>query len=61
MQWVFMQKLSVLSVLSAALVLVSAPSDAQVAAADYQRAQSLRQQFEAAAASPITRVTKARS
>ena len=44
-----MKKLSVPSVLSVALVLVSAPSFAQVTAADYQRAQSLRQQYESAA------------
>ena len=31
--------------LSAGLVLVSVPSTAQVTAADYQRAQSLRQQY----------------
>jgi dipeptidyl aminopeptidase/acylaminoacyl peptidase len=44
-----MNKLSVTSVLSAALVLLSAPSEAQVTSADYQRAQTLRQQYEAAA------------
>lgn len=38
-----------LSALSAALVLFSAPSAAQVTTADYQRAQSLRQQYESAA------------
>ena len=40
-----MKNISVLSVLSAALVFVSAPSEAQVTAADYQRAQALRQLF----------------
>jgi dipeptidyl aminopeptidase/acylaminoacyl peptidase len=45
-----MKKLSVFSVPSVALVLmVSVPSEAQVTAADYQRAQSLRQQYESAA------------
>ena len=44
-----MKKLPVLSVLSAALVLVSVPSMAQVTAADYQRAQALRQTYESAA------------
>jgi dipeptidyl aminopeptidase/acylaminoacyl peptidase len=44
-----MKNLSVISVLSAALVLVAAPSEAQVTAADYQRAQALRQQSEAGA------------
>jgi dipeptidyl aminopeptidase/acylaminoacyl peptidase len=44
-----MNKISVISVLSAALVFWSAPSVAQVTTADYQRAQSLRQQYEAAA------------
>jgi len=44
-----MKKLPALSVLSAALALVSVPSAAQVTAADYQRAQSLRQAYEAAA------------
>ena len=47
-----MKKMSVPSVLSVALVLsASAPSAAQVTAADYQRAQSLRQQYESAAVS----------
>src|SRR5688572_20324879 len=45
-----MKKMSVASVLSVALVMMaSVPSEAQVTAADYQRAQSLRQQYEAAA------------
>ena len=45
-----MKKMSALSVLSAALVVFSAPSVAlaQVTIADYQRAQSLRQAYEAA-------------
>ncbi|HUQ86899.1 MAG TPA: DPP IV N-terminal domain-containing protein [Vicinamibacterales bacterium] len=46
-----MKNLSALSVLSAALGLIALPSAAvaQVTAADYQRAQSLRQQYESAA------------
>ena len=46
-----MKKMSVPSVLSVALVVISVPSVAlaQVTAADYQRAQSLRQQYESAA------------
>src|SRR5688572_1094046 len=44
-----MKKASVISVLSAALVSLSEPATAQVTAADYQRAQSLRQQYEAVA------------
>jgi dipeptidyl aminopeptidase/acylaminoacyl peptidase len=44
-----MKKLSALSVLSVALVFIATPSEAQVTAADYQRAQSLRQQYESAA------------
>jgi dipeptidyl aminopeptidase/acylaminoacyl peptidase len=44
-----MRNRSALSVLSVALVfLASAPSEAQVTTADYQRAQALRQQYEAA-------------
>src|SRR5262245_2204679 len=46
-----MKKASVLSVLSAALAFLSVPSEAQVTAADYQRAQALRQQYESAAVS----------
>ena len=41
--------MKIVSALSAALVLFSVPSAAQVTSADYQRAQSLRQQYEAAA------------
>ena len=41
--------MKIVSALSAALVLFSVPSAAQVTAADYQRAQSLRQQYDAAA------------
>src|SRR5688500_20220273 len=37
------------SALSVALVLLSVPSAAQVTTADYQRAQSIRQQYESAA------------
>ena len=46
-----MKKLSALSVLSVALVVISVPAVAlaQITAADYQRAQSLRQQYESAA------------
>src|SRR5688572_12349137 len=44
-----MKKISVLSALSAALVLVSAESAAQVTPADYQRAQTLRQQYDGGA------------
>jgi dipeptidyl aminopeptidase/acylaminoacyl peptidase len=44
-----MNKLSVTSALSAALVFFAAPSEAQVTTADYQRAQTLRQQYESAA------------
>jgi dipeptidyl aminopeptidase/acylaminoacyl peptidase len=45
-----MKKLSVVSVLSAALVSLSVSSEAQVTLSDYQRAQSLRQTYESAAA-----------
>ena len=41
--------MKIVSALSAALVLFSVPSAAQVTAADYQRAQSLRQQYDEAA------------
>jgi len=44
-----MKNLSVMSALSVALVFASVPSAAQVTQADYQRAQTLRQQYEAAA------------
>ena len=44
-----MKKIVFVSALSAALALVSAPSAAQVTTADYQRAQSLREQYESAA------------
>ena len=46
-----MKNLSARSVLSAALALVAVPSAAQVSTADYQRAQTIRQQYEAAAVS----------
>ncbi len=41
--------MKIVSALSVALVLFSVPSAAQVTTADYQRAQSLRQQYEGAA------------
>src|SRR5688572_33461474 len=41
--------MKIVSALSAALILFSVPSAAQVTAADYERAQSLRQQYESAA------------
>jgi dipeptidyl aminopeptidase/acylaminoacyl peptidase len=44
-----MKNLSVLSALSAAMLFASVPAAAQVTASDYQRAQSLRQQYESAA------------
>src|SRR6187401_434690 len=45
-----MKNISALSVLSVALVFWPVPSSAQVTIADYQRAQSLRQTYESAAA-----------
>ena len=44
-----MKKLSLISALSAAVALISVPAMAQITAGDYQRAQSLRRQYESAA------------